>query len=643
MPGPLSQLTTASRWLTSQAGGGTHLRSVGRGIVLAALVGLVAGLGAIAFHTLAEAIEHVGMAWIVGYDAGGPLNEAVLFVKHETAFRPWLLLVVPAVGGLIAGWLIYRFAPEAEGAGTGAAIDAYHNGRGLIRGRVPLVKMLASAVTLGTGGSGGREGPIAQIGAGFGSYLATRLGLGDAERRILLAAGLGAGIGAIFQAPLAGAIFAIEVLYRDADFEAEALIPAFIATTVAYCIFNVFVSITGSMGGFGYDGFGHLFEVSDDLRFRNPLMLAPLTMLALVTVIASAVFVRIFRASTWSFRKLAVRPSLKPAIGGFLTGAVALSLYYAATAVGSSDEAGDQVLGVLGFGYGLLQDLLSSGEGQTIAIGVLIVVAIGKMLTTSLTIGSGGAAGVFGPSMVIGGSIGAAVGLAFSSVMPAVSEQLPVFVILGMASFFAATAKTPVSTLIMVSEMTGSYELLLPSMWVCAIAYLLSRNWTIYAQQVNTRRDSAAHRGDFLIDVLQGITVADTMQAERRTFITVPLNMPMGEVVRLITGTKQTAFPVVDAEGHYYGLFGLNDVRQFLYDSDLGDLAVAHDLASPEAEAIPVDTDLGSAIERFATSPFEELPVVDPDDEKRVIGMLRRHDVIATYNARLMAIRADSI
>lgn len=629
--------------MTTQAGGEKHLRSVGRGIALAALVGVVAGLGAVVFHTLAEAIEHVGLEWFIGYDQGGPANEAVLFPEHETSFRPWLLLIVPAAGGLIAGWLIYRFAPEAEGAGTGSAIDAYHNKRGLIRGRVPLVKMLASAVTLGTGGSGGREGPIAQIGAGFGSYLSTRLGLSETERRILLAAGLGAGIGAIFQAPLAGAIFAIEVLYRDADFEAEALIPAFISTTVAYCIFNVFVSITGAMGGFDYDGFGHLFAVSDELRFRNPLMLAPLTMLALVAVVASALFVRMYNASKWTFRKLGVRPMLKPAIGGFLTGAVALSLYYGVTLFGATDEHREQTLGVLGFGYGLLQDLLSSGNGQALAMGVLLVVIVGKMLTTSLTIGSGGAGGVFGPSMVIGGAVGAAVGLAFSTIMPAVGEQLPVFVILGMASFFAANAKTPVSTLIMVSEMTGSYELLLPSMWVCAIAYLLSRNWSIYTEQVSTRRDSPAHRGDFLIDVLQGITVSDAMHGTKPTFITIPLHMPMNEVVRLITGTKQTAFPVVDAEGHYYGLFGLNDVRQFLYDSDLGDLAVAHDLASQEAEAIPVDTDLGSAIERFATSPFEELPVVDPDDEKRVIGMLRRHDVIATYNARLMAIRADSL
>ena len=149
-----------------------------------------------------------------------------------------MLVLLPAIGGLVSGWIVCRFAPEAKGHGTDAAIKAYHFNKGLIPLRVPIVKLIASAVTLGTGGSGGREGPIAQIGAGFGSYFATRLGLSDAERRYLLISGIGAGIGAIFHAPLAGAIFAIEVLYRDPDFESEALIPAFIATTVSYSVFS---------------------------------------------------------------------------------------------------------------------------------------------------------------------------------------------------------------------------------------------------------------------------------------------------------------------------------------------------------------------------------------------------------------------
>ncbi len=169
---------------------------------------------------------------------------------------------MPAFGGLLSGWLVYTFAPEAEGHGTDAAINAYHRAGGLIRGRVPIVKTIASAITLTTGGSGGREGPIAQIGAGFGSFLATRLKLSDRERRIMMAAGIGAGVGSIFRAPLAGALFAAEVLYRDPEFESEVIIPAGISSVVAYCLFCLVF------------GWGSLFD-SPDFKFSNPLELGP--------------------------------------------------------------------------------------------------------------------------------------------------------------------------------------------------------------------------------------------------------------------------------------------------------------------------------------------------------------------------------
>jgi len=633
-------MVKASDILTHLTPGGQRVRTVGRGIALAALVGVVSGVGAIVFHLLSQAVLHAALVLGAGYDQGGPVGESYFFhIPNGVEFNPWLMLIIITAGGLVSGYLVFTFAPEAEGAGTDASIDAYHNRRGLIRPIVPLIKMLSSAVTLGTGGSGGREGPIAQIGAGFGSFLATRLGLSDSERRFLLAAGLGAGIGAIFHAPLAGAIFAIEVLYSDPDFEAEALIPAFIATTIAYCIFNFFVSVTAATFGHTFDGFGHLFTVAEDIRFRDPRLLLPLTGLVVVMVTASLIYVRTFYGVTWLFKRMSLRRKLKPAVGAALTGIVAIMAYYALAGLGNTAQ--HDVLSILSFGYGFLQKMLSSPDGAGLSIIVLLAVAFGKILTTSLTIGSGGSGGVFGPSMVIGGALGAVTGLAFQKVMPGVVDRIDVFVILGMAGFFAAAAKTPVSTLIMVSEMTGNYELLLPSMWVCALAYLFSRGWTIFREQVPTRLDSAAHRGDFIIDILQGITVRDTLDEASRKFITIPVDMPLSEIVKIITPAKQTCFPVLDGNGHYFGLFSLHDVRQFLYDTDMGDLAVAHDLATRGDLVLPLDMDLGSAIERFASNRFEELPVVDPGAAHQVIAMLRRQDVIATYNARLMKMRMD--
>ncbi len=209
---------------------------------LALIVGVIAGLGAIVFNVATQAVDYVALDLVAGYHAEAPGGEHTIPIFERTAsetFRPWAAADRATVGGLLSGLLVFTFAPEAEGHGTDAAIAAYHYKQGYIRPRVPLVKIVASALTLGTGGSGGREGPIAQIGAGFGSFLGSLLQLRPAERRMLMAAGMGAGVAAIFRAPLAGALFAAEVLYRSPDFESEVIIPAGLASVMAYCTFGL--------------------------------------------------------------------------------------------------------------------------------------------------------------------------------------------------------------------------------------------------------------------------------------------------------------------------------------------------------------------------------------------------------------------
>ncbi len=178
-------------------------------------------------------------------------------------------------------------------------------------------------------------------------------------------------------------------------------------------------------------------------------------------------------------------------------------------------------------------------------------------------------------------------------------------------------------------------------MWVCALAYLLSRGWSIFGKQVAARADSPAHRGDFIIDVLQGLTVRDALTESGRKFLTVPPERSLHDVARLMAETLQSCFPVVDDEGRYQGMFSLNDVRQFLYDAQVEYLAVAQDLAVTDRQPLTLDTDLGVTMRRFAESVHEELPVMDPEAADQVVGILRRQDVIAAYNARLTAIRSD--
>ena len=602
----------------------SRLHAVGRIILLAAAVGIAAGVGAIIFDWLCHAVSHWALDWTAGYREAAPGGEAMLdklMPPTTQALRPWLLLIVPAGGGLVAGLLIRWFARDAAGPGAGTAIDAFHNKDGQIGGEVGVVKILASAATLGTGGSGGREGPIALVGASFGSYLARKFRLSRQDRRVLLVSGMAAGIAALFRAPLAGAIFAVEVLYADPDFETGSLLPAFFAATFAYCVY------TAPFGA------APVFDVTPDVdKFHQPLVLVPLTVLTLVAVAAALAYVKALGGARWLFGKLSLPEGLGPCLGGLAVGAVALAIYFA-----MSNSAGQDTLGVLGYGYGFFQKVLHGrleGTSGTV-ITLLMVVALGKIVTTSLTIGSGGSAGVFGPSIVIGGSVGAAVGIAFQQAMPAIVTRVDVFAILGAAAFFAAAANTPVSTLIMVSEMTGTFNLLLPAMWVCALAYLVSRGWSLYPQQPASRAQSPAHRGELIVDVLAGLAVRDAWPNPDEEVLTIPHDTMLDVVAVKVSATRQSCFPVLDDDGRLAGVLGLNDIRYFLFDRRAGTLVAAEALAATDVEPLTPLTDLSDAMARFAQCTYDELPIVDADRPGEVIGLLRRQDVIAVYNSRM--------
>ncbi len=332
---------------------------------------------------------------LVGYAPSGPGGEPELFGSHTAGTGPKLvlvgLLIAPFVGGLVSGALCRWLAPEASGHGTDAVIDAYHNQRGQIRARVPLVKALATAISLGTGGSGGREGPIAQIGAGFGSLLGRVLKLSGRQRRILLAAGMGAGVGAIFRAPLAGALFAAEILYREAEFESDVLIPSVLSSALAYCVYC------------GKFGFGHLFELDTaEFVFGDVLELGPYTLLALFLVPVVIFYTKFFYGMERLFARIPGPRPLVVGLGALLTGVVGVGFYLA-----TDDE---NALSVMSYGYGIVQHALDGELLGWAGVRLLLMIAILKILTTSFTISSGGSGGVFGPSMVIGGCLGGAVG-----------------------------------------------------------------------------------------------------------------------------------------------------------------------------------------------------------------------------------------
>ncbi|HOE60694.1 MAG TPA: chloride channel protein [Kiritimatiellia bacterium] len=451
------------------AGEGLSVKT-GRALVLCALTGLVAGLAASGFYWLLEAGRYLLLERLGHYSPPLAAGEFPLFppVAHEAPVR-WVLLLLPAVGGLLSALLVKGFAPSAGGHGTDAAIYAYHRNEGRIPFAVIPVKALASALVIGSGGSAGCEGPVTQIGAGCGSAVAGLLKLDATERRILMAAGLAAGVGAIFRAPLAGAIFAAEIFYSGLDIEYEVMMPSLVASTIAYTVFALFF------------GWQPLF-VMTPYNFDAPLKLGPYLLLALVVAFGAKLYIHVFRRTEAWCRNLSRVPTwLKPALGGMLTGLIGFFLPE-----------------VLGSGYGLIQQALAVGSPLAERFGspsftMLWLIFFGKILATSFTVGSGGSGGVFGPALVAGSTLGAATGLTLMRLLPALDLHPGAFALVGMAGFLASCVRVPIAAIIMVSEITGNHELLLPSMWVCGIAYWIGNGWTLYRSQVRTRDCSPAH------------------------------------------------------------------------------------------------------------------------------------------------------
>ncbi|MFP4168261.1 MAG: chloride channel protein [Desulfonatronovibrionaceae bacterium] len=579
----------------------------GRWALFFGAIGIVAGLGAVLFQYLCELGMHYFLDLMAGYRPPKPAGEGHLLPASTTEFNRWILLFLPAAGGIISGWLVYTFAPEAEGHGTDSAIDAYHNKKGIVRGRIPVIKTLASAITLTTGGSGGREGPIAQIGAGFGSFMATKLKLSNRERRIMLAAGIGAGVGSIFRAPLAGALFSAEVLYRDPEMEAEVVIPAGIASVVGYCVFCMFF------------GWGTLFQ-APEFSFDNPLTLGPYTVLAFLLAGMGFIYVFFFYKVQDVFRAWKIPNHLKPAVGGILTGMI--GFYFPHT---------------LAFGYGYIQNALSGD----ISVYLLLTLALGKILTTGFTIGSGGSGGVFGPSVVIGGALGGIVGQIFHRIMPGVVTQPEAFIVVGMAGFFAGVSNTPISTIIFISEMTSSYNLLLPSLLVCSLTYVLSTKWTIYIKQPKNRIASAAHAGDFFINVLEQIKVRD-LKDKIYPAVLVPEYMTFKQFKELLSGTEQRYFCVVDKSNRMKGIFSSTDLRGVLFEPSLNEVLLMGDLAKPEVIYVTGEEDLNSVMRKFTRKNIDALPVVEAHDRQKVLGMLNRRAVIDYYNRRVGELRTEA-
>ncbi|MFO0956991.1 MAG: chloride channel protein [Isosphaeraceae bacterium] len=335
------------------------------------------------------------------------------------------------------------------------------------------------------------------------------------------------------------------------------------------------------------------------------------------------------------FKPMPLPRHVKPAVGGLMLGLMALA--YPQLMTGGY---GWVQWGAIGMPSSLAMPGEAVGRPQ-MGVMLLLSLAVLKTLATGLTISSGGSGGVFGPSMFIGGMLGGAYGQFVSWWLPGTPIDPAAFVLVGMGGFFAGVSKTPLTSIVMVSEMTGSYNLLVPLMLACGLNMALSRRWTIYEEQVPTPIDSPAHQGDFVVDVLEDILVKD-VGVRSAGIERIAAATPFRDLIRLVANSTETLFPVIDGDGRLTGVFTLRDLRIALLGSDWGPLVLADDLAHRPVVAVTPEDNLHTALRRLTELNIDEIPVVAPDDPARLLGLLGRRELTAAYTSRIESLRSPA-
>jgi CIC family chloride channel protein len=617
LPRGAARRLTALRALLGTARTPIELQILGRTLLRAALVGAAAGLMGSLFFAGVEAVQRVTLENWTGYQplrASGEqiLGEATAAVR----FRPLLLILLPAAGALLAGALSTWLAPETRGGGSDAIIEAFHQHDGMVRKRVAFVKAIVSALTLGSGGSGGREGPTMQMGGAIGSLVGQLLKVTARERRILLVAGTAAGMAAVFRTPLGAALLAVEVLHRD-DFEADALVPSVLASVVSY---SVFIAIFGERT---------LFAHAPSYPFV-PQHLPLYALLAVVVSFVGSLFLSVLRRVQHTTADLDVPAWCKPAVGGLLLGLLATPLI-----VEFGPRFGGQAgqgLGILGGGYGAAQLAISGADFFPVGwrgVEILAVLGVLKIVATSLTVGTGGSAGDFGPSLVIGGIFGGAFGRAAALLLHDPRIDPGAFALVGMGTLYGGLAHVPIASLVMTCELAGSYDLLVPLMLAEGIAFVALRHRSLYHAQVPTRRDSPAHREDLIFDVLTGMRVGEVLVRDR-PYASFTTRTRAFEVIQKAAAMAwQDVFPVLDEEGKLVGIVLSEILRTMAANPDLASFAIAHDFMIPPVSVRDTD-DLQRALEVILEQGVREIIVIDAQD--RIVGFLDEAEITRVYH-----------
>lgn len=584
--------------------------------MIGALIGLATALGAIAFDAGLTWAEHTA--------------EHYQFRLQTAADSIWVLPLIPMLGALITGLLVYFFARDAAGHGVPQVLDAIVRGGGKIRAKTGMVKVLASIATVGSGGSGGAEGPIIQIGSVIGSVIARTLGIPRAQVGTLVGCGAAAGIASIFNAPIAGVFFAVEILLRD--FSLRVFTPIVIASVFATALAQVILSENEA-----------IFAIDLPRYIFTPAELPAFIVLGLVCAVGSWLFTEVLhRGENLAERHLRIHPIFKPVIGAALLGMLGIAGLVLFRTVGAGTAAAGEgpTPTFFGNGYATIRHLLEpaayTGDAVVLAAGLLLVLTVFKILATTCTLGTGGSGGVFAPSLFVGATLGGGFGLALQAAGLLPDSASPAqYALVGMAALIAGTTFAPMTAILLLFEITREPKVLAPIMLAAIVSTMLTRRLmpdSIYTAKLRSEGVRIGTTRD--LSVLRHVHVSSVTSTPLPRE-PVYASDPLSKLITLHAYHNVPDFPVVDAEGKYIGMVTGADMRTALIDREAIPLLLVAELMRTDLPTIRADETLDAALEKFSSHDVSSLCLVDAFEGVKPIALLTRSKLMARYYTAL--------
>ena len=556
-------------------------------IIVAIIIGVLAGFSAIGIRALIKFFSQLS------FPGAGNLLQNIMNT-------PWYwILIIPIIGGLIVGPIIYYLAPEAKGHGVPEVMQAILLKGGQIRGRVAIVKTIASAITIGTGGSVGREGPIIQIGSSLGSVVGQFLRVSPKRLKTLVGCGAAAGIAAAFNAPIAGALFAVEIVLMD--FAVAQFSPIVISSVMATVISHTF---EGNFTAF----------IVPKYQLASPLEIGFYFVLGAASGFVAFLFIKTLYYSEEIFdNRIKIPEYLKPALGGVGIGIIALVF--------------PEIMGV---GYDSINIALT---GQLIWYFALALIFM-KILATSLTLGSGGSGGIFAPSLFMGAMLGYFFGTFVHTYFPDITASPGAYALVAMGGLVAGTTRAPITAIIIVFELTNDYRIILPLMITCIMSMIVSSKLSresIYTLKLVLR--NIGLKEGMETNVMESIFVKNVY---RKEFEAINVADNFSQIVNRVIQGKVTDFPVISLDEHVNGMISIHDIKDYLYEKEsLQNILIAGDISNSNFETLSPEDSCQTALDKFRKYSYEGLPVVDKTNSGRILGVIWRRDIQDAYDREI--------